>query len=97
MGIRNSTLTVPTIYKEPISVLSSCLCRQNRFETVICNFRATNNEAGYEALIAGLILADELRARNLEAFSDSQLIVNLIQRDYQAKDSSMSRYLSVTK
>ncbi|XP_010496968.1 PREDICTED: uncharacterized protein LOC104773993 [Camelina sativa] len=64
---------------------------------VRCNFRATNNEAEYEALIAGLTLARELGAQNLEVFSDSQLVVNQTQGDYQAKDSSMARYLSVVK
>ncbi|CAA7047599.1 unnamed protein product, partial [Microthlaspi erraticum] len=64
---------------------------------VRCNFRATNNEAEYEALIAGLTLAHDLGARNLEVYSDSQLIVNQMQGDYQARDSKMTRYMNVAK
>ncbi|GFZ01679.1 hypothetical protein Acr_15g0002880 [Actinidia rufa] len=38
--------------------------------------KATNNEAEYEALLAGLRVATELGAQSLEVFSDSQLVVN---------------------
>ena len=38
-------------------------------------FKASNNEAEYEALIASLHLARELRASNVKIFSDSQLVV----------------------
>ena len=39
-------------------------------------FKASNNEAEYEALIAGLRLMLELQACNVKIFSDSQLVVN---------------------
>ena len=39
-------------------------------------FKALNNEAEYEALIAGLHLARELQVRNVNILSDSQLVVN---------------------
>ena len=38
-------------------------------------FKATNNEAEYEALIVGMILAHDLKDNNLHVFSDSLLIV----------------------
>ena len=38
-------------------------------------FQASNNEAKYEAVIAGLILAYSMEADQLEVRSDSQLIV----------------------
>ena len=38
-------------------------------------FKASNNQAEYEALIAGLKLALELGVDRLKVFSDSQLIV----------------------
>ncbi|GFS37316.1 hypothetical protein Acr_00g0051350 [Actinidia rufa] len=56
-------------------------------------FKATNNEAEYEALLAGLRVAVELGAQSLEIFSDSQLVVNQVQRDYLAKDARMMAYL----
>ena len=45
-------------------------------------FKASNNEAEYEALIAGLKLAKEIRVESLEIFSDSQLVVFLITNEY---------------
>ena len=41
-------------------------------------FKASNNEAEYEALIEGLHLARELYVRNVKIFSDSQLVVNQV-------------------
>ncbi|GFS38889.1 hypothetical protein Acr_00g0059990 [Actinidia rufa] len=55
-------------------------------------FKATNNEAEYEALLAGLRVATELGAQSLEVFSDSQLVVNQVQGDYLAKDARMIAY-----
>ncbi|XP_038979218.1 uncharacterized protein Mb2253c-like [Phoenix dactylifera] len=56
-------------------------------------FPASNNEAEYEALIAGLKLAKELKVEDLKAFSDSQLIVSQVQGDFEAKEPSMQKYL----
>ncbi|CAL8088577.1 unnamed protein product [Prunus armeniaca] len=58
------------------------------------NFRTSNNEAKYEALLAGLRLAKSMSAIQIVIHSDSQLIVNQITADYAAKDASMSAYLS---
>ncbi|CAL8169327.1 unnamed protein product [Prunus armeniaca] len=58
------------------------------------NFRTSNNEAEYEALLAGLRLAKSMSARQINIHSDSQLIVNQITADFAAKDASMSAYLS---
>ena len=41
---------------------------------VRCNFKATNNESEYEALIAGLTLPHQMEAENIQVFSDSQLL-----------------------
>ncbi|GFS42902.1 hypothetical protein Acr_00g0082420 [Actinidia rufa] len=56
-------------------------------------FQATNNEAEYKALLAGLRVATELGAQSLEVFSDSQLVINQVQGDYLTKDSRMIAYL----
>jgi hypothetical protein len=42
------------------------------------NFLTTNNEVEYEAVIAGLSLAEHLGAKNLEIRSDSQVVVDHI-------------------
>ncbi|KAL5540936.1 hypothetical protein UlMin_044912 [Ulmus minor] len=56
-------------------------------------FKATNNQAEYEALLAGLRLAKEVSARHLLIYSDSQLIVNQVNSEYQAKGEKMASYL----
>ena len=42
------------------------------------NFKASNNEAEYEALIVGLKLACVIGVHNISIFSDSQLVVNQV-------------------
>ncbi|XP_074298056.1 uncharacterized protein LOC141628866 [Silene latifolia] len=66
-------------------------------QAVRCEFKATNNEAEYEALIVGLQLALDLKIRHLKVYSDSQLIVNHVNNSYAARDSTMMAYLEVAK
>ena len=47
-------------------------------------FDASNNEAEYEALLAGLRKARELKIEELGICSDSQLVVNQVLGEYQA-------------
>ena len=56
-------------------------------------FHASNNEAEYNAVIAGLNLAHSLEADQLEVCSDSQLVVKQIEDDYEEKGEKMIRYL----
>ncbi|XP_068497486.1 uncharacterized protein [Phaseolus vulgaris] len=56
-------------------------------------FKANNNQAEYEALIARMLLAKEMRARSLIAKSDSQLVTGQVTGEYQAKDPQMAAYL----
>ncbi|XP_042482483.1 uncharacterized protein LOC122062877 [Macadamia integrifolia] len=56
-------------------------------------FPATNNEAEYEALIAGIKLAKAVMTDDLVAHSDSQLIVNQVNGQYEAKEERMAMYL----
>ncbi|XP_074301182.1 uncharacterized protein LOC141632541 [Silene latifolia] len=62
-----------------------------------CEFKATNNEAEYEALILGLKLALDLKIRHLQVCSDSKLIVNHVNDCYEARDPRMMAYLDVAK
>lgn len=57
-------------------------------------FKVTNNEAEYEALVASLRLAREVKAEWLAIFSDSQLVVCQIQGEYQAKGPKMIAYIA---
>ena len=57
-------------------------------------FRTTNNEAEYEAVIAGLRMALELGAKFVKIRSDSQVIVGHIRGKFEAKGERMKMYLS---
>ncbi|XP_061344902.1 uncharacterized protein LOC133290804 [Gastrolobium bilobum] len=61
------------------------------------DFNTTNNQAEYEAMIAGLLQARELGAQHLKVFSDSQLVTFQISGEYQAKGPLMSKYLKRVK
>ena len=56
-------------------------------------FCTSNNEAEYEAVIAGLNLAHSLEVDQLEVYSDSQLVVRQIEDTYEAKIGRMIIYL----
>ena len=56
-------------------------------------FHASNNEAEYEVVIAGLNLAHSLEVDQLEVHSDSQLVVRKIKDTYEAKSEKMVLYL----
>ena len=56
-------------------------------------FQASNNEAEYEVVIAGLNLAHSMEVDQLEVCSDSQLVVKQIEDTYEAKGEKMILYL----
>ncbi|GJS10873.1 reverse transcriptase domain-containing protein [Tanacetum coccineum] len=76
-------------------------------------FEATNNEAKYEALIAGLRIAEKIGVQNLkvnglriaekigvqnlEVNVDSKLVVNQVNGTYIAKETDMIKYLEKVK
>ena len=60
-------------------------------------FKASNNEAEYEALIAGLNLGKEMNVESLKIYSDSQLVVYQVTDEYQARGEKMAAYLGKAK
>ncbi|XP_040362150.1 uncharacterized protein K02A2.6-like [Rosa chinensis] len=60
-------------------------------------FKASNNAAEYEALIAGLQIARELGVQHLSIFSDSQLVVNQVSGNFEAKEPHMSSYQALAQ
>ncbi|KAK3001098.1 hypothetical protein RJ639_020684 [Escallonia herrerae] len=67
-------------------------------EYVICfGFQASNNEAEYEALLVGIRLVHALKVDSLSVHSDSQLVVNHVLGDYEARDERMAQYLNLVK
>ncbi|GJY01097.1 reverse transcriptase domain-containing protein [Tanacetum coccineum] len=60
-------------------------------------FNDTNNEAEYEALIAGLQIAERIGIKNLQANVDSRLVANQVNGVYVAKEPGMIKYLEKVK
>ncbi|XP_030942785.1 uncharacterized protein LOC115967778 [Quercus lobata] len=60
-------------------------------------FKASNNEAVYEALLAGLRTVLCLGAQDVEIYSNSRLVVYQIQGSIEAQDSWMKAYLRAAK
>ncbi|KAK9050039.1 hypothetical protein SSX86_030992 [Deinandra increscens subsp. villosa] len=56
-------------------------------------FATSNNEAEYEALLAGLRLAKKMKAKQLMAYVDSLLVASQIAGTYEAKGKYMALYL----
>ncbi|RVW96537.1 Retrovirus-related Pol polyprotein from transposon 17.6 [Vitis vinifera] len=63
-------------------------------QAIRLGFPASNNEAEYEAILSGLDLALALSVSKLRIYSDSQLVVRHVQKEYEAKDARMVRYLT---
>ena len=63
-------------------------------QAILLEFPVSNKEAEYEAILAGLNLFLTLSTSKIEICNDSQLVVGQIQREYEAKDERMARYLS---
>ncbi|RVW72331.1 Transposon Ty3-I Gag-Pol polyprotein [Vitis vinifera] len=63
-------------------------------QAIRLGFPASNNEAEYEAILFGLDLALALSVSRLRVYSDSQLVVRHVQKEYEAKYERMARYLT---
>jgi len=51
---------------------------------------ATNNQAEYKALIIALEKAQNLKAREVRVFLDSELVVKQLNREYRVKDKDLA-------
>ncbi|GAU41237.1 hypothetical protein TSUD_280360 [Trifolium subterraneum] len=60
-------------------------------------FKASNNQAEYEALITGMKLAKEMEVQELKVQSDSQLVANQVAGEFQSKDPQLTKYLENVK
>jgi ribonuclease HI len=70
---------------------------QEMKHAVRMDFKTTNNEAEYEAVVAGLTIAHELGARNVEIHTDSRVVAGHILGEYEAKGEKMKKYLMKVK
>ncbi|KAJ0962342.1 hypothetical protein J5N97_030170 [Dioscorea zingiberensis] len=57
----------------------------------------TNNEAEYEALVAGLELAIKMGIQNIYIFGDSQLIIKQVEGDYKIYKPELLKYYKKVK
>jgi ribonuclease HI len=55
-------------------------------------FACTNNEANYEALIQGMILAQELKIEHLIVTGDFELVINQVTQRYKIKKERLKSY-----
>ena len=62
-------------------------------QSIQLNFKASNNEAEYEVVLARLNSAKTLGAKNLIVHCDSLLIASQIKGEYMARDERMAAYL----
>ena len=70
----------------------------DRIECMIrLDFPMINNEAKYEALVAGLDLAKVAGAKNMVVHCDSQVITSQINGDYECRNERMKQYLEEVK
>lgn len=56
----------------------------------LCLGKATNNQAEYRAIIAGLEKALEMNATNVELRSDSELVIRQLSGEYKVKNASLA-------
>ena len=63
-------------------------------QVIRLGFPTSNNEAEYEVILSGLDLTLALSVSKLRVYSDSQLVVRHVQKEYKAKDACMARYLT---
>ncbi|XP_076935143.1 uncharacterized protein LOC143601677 [Bidens hawaiensis] len=57
------------------------------------DFKSTNNDAEYEAFLAGMRIAKKLGVKHVAARVDSMLIAGQINETYEAKNDIMASYL----
>lgn len=56
------------------------------------NFPCTNNVAEYEALIIGLLTAQDMGVRDLRIFGDSNLVLSQLKGDFALKEAALAPY-----
>ncbi|XP_057740563.1 uncharacterized protein LOC130957736 [Arachis stenosperma] len=66
-------------------------------QSIRYDFPVSNNQAEYEALLAGLTLAREVDAKVLEVNTDSQVVCSQINGSYQTRDPLLQLYLNKVK
>jgi len=66
-------------------------------QSIRFEFKTSNNQAEYEALIAGLRLARDIGVRNLRCKTDSQLVTSQMNGEYQTRESLLQKYYGIAR
>lgn len=66
-------------------------------QSLIFKFKISNNQAEYEALLAGMELAWDLGVEYLECRTDSQLVEGHMRGTFQVKDDQLLQYFQKAK
>ncbi|GAU40405.1 hypothetical protein TSUD_136520 [Trifolium subterraneum] len=61
------------------------------------SFPTSNNQVEYEAFLAGLRLAEDVSAKEIKIYTDSQLVASHVLGEYQAKNDNLSEDLALVK
>ncbi|XP_021864060.2 uncharacterized protein [Spinacia oleracea] len=101
LNFEKNVATRWTVYVDGSSTQNGCgagiICQSpegDKYEYAMrFNFQTSNNEAEYEALLAGIKMCKAAGAQEILAFSDSQLIVSQVNGDYEARDPNMIKYM----
>ena len=64
-------------------------------QAIRLDFPASNNEAEYEAIIAGIDLAIFVSLEKIIMRNDSQLVVGRVNGEYETRDERMTKYVSL--
>ena len=64
-------------------------------QAIWLEFPISNNEAEYEAILVVVDLAHSLSTVKLKICSNFQLVIEQIQKEYEAKDECMAHYLAL--
>ncbi|GAU44282.1 hypothetical protein TSUD_371820 [Trifolium subterraneum] len=61
------------------------------------SFPTSNNQAEYETFLVGLRLAEDVGAKEIKIYTDSQLVASQVLGEYQVKNDNLSEYLALVK
>lgn len=65
--------------------------------SLILSFPTSNNQEEYEAILARLRLAEDVRVKEIGIFIDSQLIASQVFGEYQVKNNNLVEYLTLVR
>ncbi|XP_011016316.1 PREDICTED: uncharacterized protein LOC105119820, partial [Populus euphratica] len=88
------TLFHDMMHQEVEVYVGDILAKSKKEEDHVLLFECTNNTAEYEACIIGLEAALELKAKKLEVFGDSLLIIYQVKVEWKTKDEKLKLYQS---